>query len=134
LEAYSSGTGIENFTREELEKGVPSILNLKPPPSARQIAEAARKGDSLSLSAFNRAGYYLGIGIANYLHIFNPSCLIFGGGVTRSGDLLMIPFRKSLEKHVLNPLYLDHLEIKLALLGDDVGLIGALEYLKEKLQ
>ncbi len=134
LEAYSSGTGIENFTREELEKGVPSILSLKPPPSARQIAEAARKGDSLSLSAFNRAGYYLGIGIANYLHIFNPSCLIFGGGVTRSGDLLMIPFRKSLEKHVLNPLYLDHLEIKLALLGDDVGLIGALEYLKEKLQ
>jgi hypothetical protein len=45
----------------------------------------------------------------------------------------MVPFRKSLESHVLNPNYLNHLEIKIASLGDNVGLIGALEYLKDKL-
>ena len=134
LEAYSSGTGIENFVREELKKGVKSIFGSASQPSAWQIAEAARNGDSLSISAFERAGYYLGIGIANYLHIFNPSCLIFGGGVTQSGDLLMVPFRKSLESHVLNSLYLKNLEIKSATLGDDVGLIGALEYLKDKIK
>ena len=33
----------------------------------------------------------------------------------------------------LNSLYLKNLEIKLAALGDDVGLIGALEYLKDRL-
>jgi glucokinase len=133
LEAYSSGTGIENFMRTELEKGVKSVFSPSFKPSARQIADAARSGDALSNTAFERAGYYLGIGIANYLHIFNPSCVIFGGGVSLSGDLLMIPFRKSLEGHVLNPLYLKNLEIKIASLGDDVGLIGALEYLKDKL-
>lgn len=133
LEAYSSGTGIENFVRTELEKGIKSIFPSSSQPSALQIAEAARNGDFLSNAAFERAGYYLGIGIANYLHIFNPSCVIFGGGVSQSGDLLMIPFRKSLESHVLNSLYLDNLEIKIASLGDNVGLIGALEYLKDKL-
>jgi len=133
LEAYSSGTGIENFVNLEMNKGIKSIFSFASRPSALQIAEAARNGDSLSKIAFERAGYYLGIGIANYLHIFNPSCVIFGGGVSHSGDLLMIPFRRSLEDHVLNPLYLKNLEIKLASLGDDVGLIGALEYLKDKL-
>ncbi|MDP2966140.1 MAG: ROK family protein [Pelolinea sp.] len=133
LEAYSSGTGIENFVREELKKGAKSKLPTTPYPNARQIAEAARNGDSLAIAAFERAGYYLGIGIANYLHVFNPSCVIFGGGVSQSGDLLMVPFRKSLESHVLNSNYLKQLEIKIASLGDNVGLIGALEYLKDKL-
>ena len=133
MEAYSSGTGIENFVRAELKKGINSIFPSSSLPSASQVAEAARNGDPLSKTAFERAGYYLGIGLANYLHIFNPSCVIFGGGVAQSGDLLMIPFRKSLENHVLNSLYLKNLEIKLAALGDDVGLIGALEYLKDKL-
>ena len=133
LEAYSSGTGIENFVKAELIKGIKSIFTSSSQPSALQIAEAARNGDSLSKTAFERAGYYLGIGIANYLHIFNPSCVIFGGGVSLSGDLLMIPFQRSLEDHVLNSLYLKNLEVKLAALGDDVGLIGALEYLKDRL-
>jgi glucokinase len=133
LEAYSSGTGIENFVREELIRGAISSLPSTPYPSALQIADAARNGDPLAIAAFDRAGYYLGIGIANYLHIFNPSCIIFGGGVSQSGDLLMIPFRKSLESHALNINYLKQLEIKNASLGDNVGLIGALEYLKDKL-
>jgi len=133
LEAFSSGTGIENFVHSELRKGIKSIFPSASQPGAWQIAEAAGNGDSLSITAFERAGYYLGIGIANYLHIFNPSCVIFGGGVSQSGDLLMIPFRRSLEDHVLSSLYLKNLEIKLAALGDDVGLIGALEYLKDKL-
>jgi len=133
LEAYSSGTGIENFVYSEINNGIQSIFSSASQPSAWQVAEAARNGDPLSITAFERAGYYLGIGIANYLHIFNPSCLIFGGGVSQSGDLLMIPFRRSLEEHVLNSLYLKNLDIKFAALGDDVGLIGALEYLKDKL-
>lgn len=133
LEAFSSGTGIENFVREEIRKGMDSTLASLQNPGAWQIAEAARNGDALAKRAFDRAGYYLGIGISNYLHIFNPSCVIFGGGVSLSGDLLMLPFRKSLESHVMNPNYLNNLEIKLAILGDDVGIIGAMAYLKDKL-
>lgn len=134
LEAFSSGTGIENFVQSEIAKGRDSSLKRGKKYRASEIAEAARKGDTLALSAFEQAGYYLGIGIANYLHIFNPTCIIFGGGVTMSGDLLMIPFRNSLEKHVLNPTYLNNLEIKIAELGDNVGLIGAYEYLINKLK
>ena len=129
LEALSAGTGIENFVKEQLSAGVESSLNLSIEIRASDIADAARKGDALSISAFERAGYYLGVGIANYLHIFNPSCVVLGGGVTLSSDLWMPKFRKSLEDHVLNHMYLEHLEIKMAELGDNAGLVGALEYM-----
>lgn len=131
LEALASGTGIENFVKEKISNGTTTILNRES--SAKEISKAAMEGDKLAISAFERAGYYLGKGIANYLHIFNPSCVIFGGGVTQSGDLLLHPFRKSLEEHILNINYLHNLEIKIAELGDDAGLIGALEYLKSKI-
>ena len=89
-------------------------------------AEAAREGDPLAISAFERAGHYLGIAVANYLAIFDPSILIFGGGVSQAGDLLFKPFRQSLEKHVFHPHYLDDLIITKAALVDDAGLLGAL--------
>ena len=131
LEAFSSGTGIELFIETAIKDG--AITSLKGSPSTKIIAEAALQGDELAISAFNRAAYYLGRGIANYLHIFNPSCIIFGGGVSQSGELLFKPFRQSLHKYVLSDRYVSNLEIKMAALGDNVGLIGALEYLKERL-
>ena len=131
LEAFSSGTGIESYIKKSIKNG--ATTSLKGSPSTKTIADAAQNGDPLAKTAFEKAGYYLGIGIANYLHIFNPSCLVFGGGVTQSGDLLFKPFRMSLQEHVLSEKYLENLEIKTASLGDNVGLIGALEYIQSKI-
>ena len=47
------------------------------------------KNDTLAVEAFSRAGKYLGIAIANFLHMLNPSIVILGGGVTQAGDLLL---------------------------------------------
>lgn len=128
LEALSSGTGIENFVKHKIQDGAKTIL--EEGTTSKKIAEAAVQGDQLAIDAFERAAFYLGKGIANYLHIFNPSCLIFGGGVSQSGDLLFKPFERSLREYVLNKEYLNGLEVKMAMLGDNAGLIGALEYLK----
>ncbi len=80
----------------------------------------------LAKSAYARAGEYLGIGVASFLHTFDPSIVIFGGGVSQSGPLLFDPFEISLQKHVFNPRYLENLVITTAALGDDAGLLGAL--------
>ena len=124
LEAFSSGTGIEHYVADELAAGRTSTLTGKP--SAREIAEAANAGDELAHSAYARAGEYLGLGVANYLHIFDPSIVILGGGVSMSGDLIFKPFEASLRKHVFHPRYLEGLKIAQAELGDDNGLLGAL--------
>jgi glucokinase len=94
--------------------------------NAHDVAEAAKRGDELARSAYKRAGEYLGIGVASFLHTFDPSIVIFGGGVSQSGPLLFEPFEASLRAHVFNPHYLENLVITTAALGDDAGLLGAL--------
>ena len=133
LEALSSGTAIAKYVEEKLkDKSTHSILRSSSTRTAETVAEAARQGDSLAISAFNRAGKYLGIGVASFLHIFNPSILIFGGGVSQSGDLLFKPFNASLKKHIFRPPYLENLKIIRAVLGDNSGLLGALALVKMK--
>ena len=126
LEAISSGPGIAAYVAEELEKGTPSILPRSPLPTTKEISKAAQAGDNLAKSAFDRAGTYLGMALANYLHIFNPSIIICGGGVSHSGELLFKPARESMEKYVLDREYIKGLTLTTASLGDDAGLIGAL--------
>jgi glucokinase len=126
IESFASGPAIARFVAEQLKSGRTSSLPATPRPTAVQVAEAALQGDSLAIEAFERAGYYLGVAVANYLAIFDPSILIFGGGASQAGDLLFLPFRESLQKHVFHLHYLDDLIITKAALGDDAGLLGAL--------
>jgi glucokinase len=126
LEALAAGPAIVRYVREQLDAGKKSELSDTEELNARLIAEAAERGDNLAKSAYARAGEYLGIGVASFLHTFDPSVVIFGGGVSQSGPLLFDPFEISLHKHVFNPHYLEKLVITKAALGDDAGLLGAL--------
>lgn len=126
LEAFSSGPAIVKYVLHELQAGADSVLKADDYLSARVIADAAIHGDALAISAYRRAGEYLGIGVANFLHAFDPSIVIFGGGVSQVGRLLFDPFHASLKKRVFHPRYLEGLKIEMAALGDDAGLLGAL--------
>ena len=126
IEAISSGTAIARYVQEQIDAGQKSTLQTHPNLTTVQIANAALNGDPLAISAFERAGYYLGIAVASFLAIFDPSMVVFGGGVSQVGDLLFKPFEESLRKSVFHPHYLDDLVITKAALGDDAGLLGAL--------
>jgi glucokinase len=127
LEAVSSGTAIANYVTEEIEKGRKSfVTQTEHKITARMVSEAAANGDELALEAFEIAGRFLGRAIADLLHLFEPSIVVLGGGVTKAGDVLMVPVRKALAEGVFSPEYLNGFELGMAKLGDQVGLIGAL--------
>lgn len=128
VESFSSGPAIARYINEQVASGEKTTLRAHSSLNAAQVADAARQGDPLAISAFGRAGHYLGIAVANYLAIFDPSILIFGGGVSQVGDLIFKPFEESLRKYVFHPHYLDELVITRAALGDDAGLLGALAW------
>jgi glucokinase len=131
LEALASGKAIAAYVAKKLSEGVKSSLSGKP--EAKEISQAANTGDELAIEAFQRAGYYLGLGVANYLMIFNPSIVIFGGGVSKTGDLLFEPMRATIKKSVLSSHYLEDLIITTAELGDDAGLYGALALARDSI-
>jgi glucokinase len=125
LEALAAGPAIVRYVREQLEAGIQSELSDNGNLNAHEVAEAASRGDALAKSAYQRAGEYLGIGVASFLHTFDPSIVILGGGVSRSGPLLFEPFEASLRSQVFNRHYLENLVITTAALDDDAGLLGA---------
>jgi glucokinase len=134
LESFSSGTGIERYVAEQLAAGRASSLERGKKNSAREISSAATEGDALSIEAYQIAGKYLGIGIANFLHAFDPSIVIFGGGVTQSRALWLDTFHASLKERVIHPKYLEGLVITTVALGDDSGLLGSRALAEMKLQ
>jgi glucokinase len=125
LEAVASGPAIAKYVSDSIAANRDTSLG-PGELSARQIAKAAQNGDKLAREAFTRAGEFIGHATADFLHMFNPSIVIFGGGVSLSGDLLLDPVRDSLRRHIMNESYLDGLIITTAKLGDDAGLLGSL--------
>ncbi len=131
LEAIASGTAIAKWVELELSLGAASILPADKPITTKMVAQAAKKGDDLAVAALARSGTYIGQALADYLHIFNPSIVIIGGGVSLSGSLLMDPMRVAMCEHVLSEKYVENITLTTAALGDEAGLMGALALVRD---
>ncbi len=132
LEALASGPSIARAARERLQAGAKSdVLNYAggdiEAVTAKHIGEAAHAGDGFAIELLSDAGTHIGHAIADFMHAFNPSIVILGGGVTINvGDLLLEPARRAMRERVISDIYYKDCAIVQAQLGDDVGLLGAL--------
>ncbi|MBZ0283238.1 MAG: ROK family protein [Anaerolineae bacterium] len=88
------------------------------------IARAAEMGDEVAKRILNTAGFYLGSGIANVITMLAPERVIIGGGLARLGEWIMKPIHETLKLRV-HTVPLDRVQIILAALGDQAGVIGA---------
>jgi len=59
--------------------------------TAVQVFQLAAEGDSIAQGIVRDVEKYLGIALANIVHIINPSMIILGGQVAQVGDLLIAP-------------------------------------------
>lgn len=131
LEAISSGTGIAAYVREQMAAGANTGLPAGATVTAKMVSQAAQMGDPLALEAITRAGKFLGQALADFLHIFNPSIIVIGGGVSQAGELMFEPMRHTLRQRILTPHYLEDLVITRAAFGDEAGLMGSLALARE---
>ena len=130
LEALSSGTAIARMAREALAEGVrTSLRRIRGPqrPDARDVTQAARRGDPLARRLLEQAGTYLGISLGNVVNLLNPELIVLGGSVMNAGSLIRKPMRESLNASSW-PSSRRGLRIRAPKLGQDVGLIGAVEW------
>ena len=104
LEAYCSATGVARTAREMLNTTQePSLLReLKPEDiTSLDVSIAAGKGDKLAKNIYEFTGEMLGEACANFAAFSAPEAFIFFGGLTKAGDLLMEPIKRSYNEHVL---------------------------------
>ncbi len=127
LEAFAGGHAIAAQARKLVASGKRTLLSEKDPSAltARDVAEAARRGDLPAQEIIKRSGTFIGIAIAGLINLFNPSTVIIGGGVAQVGDLLTTPIRQAVHERSLRAS--EHsVRITTAMLGRRSSLIGAL--------
>jgi glucokinase len=93
--------------------------------SGPMVTDAARSGDPLSIALLADLGDWLGAGIATLSAVLDPAVVVVGGGVADAGHLLLDPIRKSVEDNMPAADNRPHLEVRLATLGNEAGMIGA---------
>jgi glucokinase len=129
LELYASGPAIAAMGVKEVMHGhttrigelVDHDLNRI---DAEIIARAAREGDPIANGILQRVGMYLGIAVGNILGVISPQKVIFGGGVSRAGELLLTPIMQTVKERV-HVIPVEKVEFVLAELGINGGLVGA---------
>ncbi len=105
LEAYCSATGVARTARELLSttKKASSLRELNPEEiTSLDVSLAAAKGDKLALDIYEFTGDMLGRACADFAVFSSPEAFIFFGGLTKAGDLIMDPIKKSYEKNVFS--------------------------------
>ena len=104
LEAYCSATGVARTARELLATTQePSLLRELDPEkiTSLDVSIAAGKGDRLAKEIYEFTGHMLGEACADFAAFSSPEAFIFFGGMTKAGDLIMDPIKRSYEEHVL---------------------------------
>ena len=102
LEAYCSATGVARTARELLATTQePSLLREMDPEkiTSLDVSIAAGKGDRLAKEIYE--GHMLGEACADFAAFSSPEAFIFFGGMTKAGNLIMDPIKRSYDEHVL---------------------------------
>jgi glucokinase len=93
--------------------------------TAKDIGEAAAKGDMLARAIITECGRKLGLGLAVLVDILNPDRIVIGGLAMRLGDMLLEPARKAMRREALAPA-LAVCTVVPATLGESIGDVAAL--------
>jgi glucokinase len=127
LEAFASGTAIQRRAREVANERPASALGRLATERhvlGEDVTRLAEEGDEAAVAVLEETGKWLGIGLAGFVNVFNPEVVAIGGGASRAGEFVLGPARDEVHLRARSPSR-DLVEIKLATLGPESGVLGA---------
>src|SRR3990172_3563529 len=105
LESLASGTAIARRGEELVAAGragtLAALREREGEVTSEMMSRAMQMGDEACREVFREAGRYMGIGLANYVNIFNPQAIVVGGGVSRSGPDFFEAAREKMYAHAI---------------------------------
>lgn len=130
FETYASATALIRLTKQEMSINPESIMwdlcdgNIMNA-SGRTAFDAMRKGDVSGKKVVDKYIYYIAVGTANIINIFQPEVFCIGGGISNEGESLIAPIHKLWSGANYARDVEAKTQIKVAALGNDAGIIGA---------
>ncbi len=130
LEQYTSATGVVRLAKRRLAKddkasSIRNIENL----TCKDVFDAVKEGDELSIEVAEKFGYILGKALAQVACVVNPEAFVIGGGVSKAGEILLTFIQESFVKYTFHGCR--NTDFKLASLGNDAGIYGAAKLIME---
>ncbi|MGH8900178.1 MAG: ROK family protein [Egibacteraceae bacterium] len=89
-----------------------------------EVAALVRTEDPIACGVWHEVTEAIALGVANLAHLFSPEVIVVGGGIDRTGDLLLEPLRAGLHRHGPAPQPIQT-QVQGGALGGDACLIGA---------
>jgi glucokinase len=137
-ETLASGTALARQARHRIAEGArTSILEYAEGDVEKVTAEvidnAARQGDHLANELIAQTAYYVGVGLANLINIFNPELIVIGGGLSNIGDILLKPAFKVAEERAYKEAFRS-VRFASAGLGRDSGVLGAAAFARQEMR
>ena len=128
LECYASSKGLKE-TALELLQGTDAPSKLRNIPqeelTSKDIANAAKSGDSIARKAFDITGETLGEALANLVAISAPQAIFLCGGVANAKNLILTPTKRAMEKNIL-PLWKGKVKLELSSIEyENAPILGA---------
>jgi glucokinase len=128
LESYCSGQALERdatlLARDKPDSPLATRLGPDDKVAGREVVAAADEGDPDALLLMENFARMLGIGIANYVNVFEPARFAIGGGLSRAAHLFLDRAVQEAAARALPALW-KRVSVELAEGGADAGVIGA---------
>jgi glucokinase len=129
LEVYASATGIRRMALEAIEKGKGGEILKRAGGKVEEITsekvfEAAQSGDKAAQKIFNEMGRFLGLGLVNLIHLFDPEKIVIGGKASRAWDSFINTTMEVVTERAMEGSR-EKVKIVQAKCGDDAGILGA---------
>jgi glucokinase len=86
------------------------------------VFRAAAMGDPWAVALRDRAIRVWSVTLVSLIHAYDPECVVIGGGIMRSGSMLLPRLRRHVVRHAWTPW--GTVKLKAARLGDNAGLFG----------
>jgi glucokinase len=131
VEALVGASAIVERAHRAMENGNTSVLRDITTLTVKDIHDAAVAGDMTAIAVLAETGRYLGYGLCNLVHLFNPEVIAVGGGIAGAGDFILEPARETVKLNVMNERLAD-VRIVQAELGNTASFTGAALLAAEK--
>jgi glucokinase len=123
LETFISGPWLARRYQRLLEVVAPQKLAAVERVTGELCATHARQGEPLALQVMNSAGEALGIAVAILAMTLDIELYVFGGSVSKCGDVLLDPARRTAPQYSFRTVG-PRLRLAVSELGDEGPLLG----------
>jgi len=139
--SYSSGSAVKlraiialNEGKLNAEKLLEIVNNNKSKITAKEVFQAARKGDELSSKIVDDCVFYTKVGVGLVNNCYDCSSIYFGGGMMKDKNQIIPHLREQFEKNPIKFTVNTPPKIKITRFDDDIGLMGALAFIKYSIE